>query len=110
MDQRKVIEAVKFLTDRLRQSGLAISKILLFGSHTCGTSHEESDIDIAIISDDFKGKTIFERASMTKDAEIDTIHKFVVPLDIVTLTNQELESETSHVAGYAREGEIVYAA
>jgi len=39
---------------------------------------EGSDVDIIIISDDFQGKNIFERARLTKEAEIMTLKKFKV--------------------------------
>ncbi|NOR47777.1 MAG: hypothetical protein GQ533_07005, partial [Methanosarcinaceae archaeon] len=71
---------------------------------------EDSDIDIAIISKDFRNKDIFERARLTKDAEIKTIRKFMVPLDIVTLTSEEFENETSPVAEFAKSGKIMFAA
>jgi len=63
-----------------------------------------------IISDDFKNKDIFERARLTKDAEIKTIRKFMVSLDIVTLTSEEFENETSPVTEFAKSGKIMFAA
>ncbi len=108
MDQETVLKAIQHLGLRLKESGLTVSRIILFGSHAHETATEESDIDIAIISDDFEGKTIFERALMTKDAEIDTMRRFVVPLDIITLTNRELASETSPIAGYAQQGRVIH--
>jgi hypothetical protein len=38
------------------------------------------------------GKDIFKRANMTKDAEIKTIKKFLIPLDIITLTSKEFKN------------------
>ena len=70
----------------------------------------DSDVDILIISDDFKDKDIFERARLTKYAEIKTIRKFMVLLDIVTLTSEEFENETSHVAEFAKSGKIMFTA
>ncbi len=110
MDKGTVLEAVRVMEHCLEAKGLNISKLILFGSHAKGEAASESDIDIAIISKDFRDKDIFERAQMTKDAEILTIKKFMIPLDIITLTPEEFESETSLVAGYAREGEVVYGA
>ncbi len=110
MDKGAVLEAIRFMEQCLEVKGLNISKLILFGSHAKGEAASESDIDIAIISKDFRNKDIFERAQMTKDAEILTIRKFLVPLDVITLTPEEFESETSLVAGYAREGEVVYGA
>jgi len=45
---------------------------------------------------------------MTKDAEIRTIKKFMVPLDIITMTQEEYENKDSLMAGYAHKGEIIY--
>lgn len=52
---------------------------------------KDSDIDIVILSDDFKGKNIFKRAQLTKEAEIKTIKKFLIPIDILTMTPDEWE-------------------
>lgn len=108
MAKNTVIEAIKFFENCLRNSGLSISKIILFGSQAKGESTEESDIDILVISTDFRGKNIFERATLTKDAEVMTIKKFMIPLDIITMTPEEFESETSLIADYVKDGEVIY--
>ncbi len=108
MAPKTVVEAIKFLENCLRERGLNISKLMLFGSQAKGDFEESSDIDILIVSDDFHGKDIFERAELTKDAEILTIKKFMIPLDIITMTPEELENETSLIAGYVKDGEVIY--
>ncbi len=108
MAKSKVIEIITFLQKCLIESGLNLSKIILFGSQVRGNTTPESDIDVIVVSEDFRDKDIFERAKLTKDAEIATIKKFVVPLDIITLTAEELESETSLAAGYAKDGKLIY--
>lgn len=110
MVKSSIKKVINFLGSCLNDKGLNISKIIIFGSHTRGTATEESDIDIVIVSKDFKGKNIFERATLTKEAEILTIKKFMVPLDIITLTPEELESESSLISNYTKEGKILYAA
>ncbi len=37
-----------------------VKSIILFGSYAKGTNHEDSDIDIAIITDDLKCKDVFD--------------------------------------------------
>lgn len=108
MAKSKVIEIITFLQKCLIESGLNLSKIILFGSQVRGKASRDSDIDVIVVSEDFRDKDIFERAKLTKDAEIATIKKFVVPLDIITLTAEELESETSLAAGYAKDGKLIY--
>jgi len=39
----------------VRQNKIVVEKVFLFGSHARGTATEDSDIDIAIISSNFKG-------------------------------------------------------
>lgn len=85
MVKKTIIEAIKYLENCLKSKGLTISKIILFGSQAKGESTEESDIDILIISNDFRGKDIFERAALTKDAEIMTIRKFMISLDVISV-------------------------
>ncbi|MBU1055796.1 MAG: nucleotidyltransferase domain-containing protein [Proteobacteria bacterium] len=108
MAQKRAEEVVQFLFDCLEEKKLNISKIIIFGSQAKGTETEESDIDIIIVSEDFKRKNIFKRADMTKDAEIRTIRKFMVPLDIITITPEEYENKTSLIAEYVHTGKIVY--
>lgn len=110
MVKGKVTEAIRFFEKCLKEKGLKVSKIILFGSQVKGKTTEGSDVDILIISEDFQGKDIFERAKLTKDAEILTLKKFMMPLDIVTLTSEEFESNKSIVAEYARKGKVMYAA
>jgi Nucleotidyltransferase domain. len=76
MAKRTVKEVIKFLARCLRDKGLNISKIIVFGSYAYGKATDESDIDVVIVSDDFRGKNIFKRAELTKEAEIMTIKNF----------------------------------
>jgi uncharacterized protein len=105
MVKRKVRAAVEFLDRCLREGGVTPSKVILFGSQTEGRATRESDIDVVIVSEDFRNKDILERAAMTKEAEIKTLKKFMIPLDILTLTPEE--NETSLIGAHARSVEIV---
>ena len=53
----------------------------------------------------FAIKDIFERAAMTKDAEIRTLRKFMIPLDIVTLTPEE--NNTSLIEVFGKGADVV---
>jgi predicted nucleotidyltransferase len=110
MAKRTVKEVVNFLATCLKEKGLNVSKVIIFGSYAKGKVTEESDIDVVIVSTDFKGKDIFERAKLTKEAEIKTIRKFLIPLDIITMTPEELEKGTSLISDYAKNGKVLYAA
>lgn len=107
MAKRKAVEIIKFLEQELKEK-LHISRIILFGSQTTGKATEESDIDIVMVSEDFRNKDIFERVRLLKEAEVATVKKFMVPLDIVLMTPEEFESKTSLIARYSKKGEVVF--
>jgi predicted nucleotidyltransferase len=104
MVDAKVIEALNFFSGTIQKSGIRIHDLILFGSSSTGTASPGSDIDIAVISDDFLGKDIFDRALLTKDAEMHTVKKFKVPLDVITLTLEEYQDQKSLFFNTLRKG------
>jgi len=59
MVERKVIEKIEQFAKELRRQGINFEKIILYGSRVSGKYHEYSDIDVAIVSQDF-GKDRYE--------------------------------------------------
>ena len=108
MVKKSTLKAVAFMKERLQETGVNVQKIIVFGSQANGKYKAGSDIDIIVISNDFKNKDIFKRARLTKEAEIMTIRKFMIPLDIVTMTPEELADDKSLLSDYARTGEVIY--
>ncbi|MEW6201888.1 MAG: nucleotidyltransferase domain-containing protein [bacterium] len=108
MDKRKVKKAINYLKDLLEDKGIEIEKIVLFGSHSRGNYKEDSDIDVAIISKDFSGKGIFERAKMLGDIEWRLMDRYLIPLDIITMSPTDFKRGRSLVSQFAQSGEIVY--
>jgi predicted nucleotidyltransferase len=105
-----VIKAVKYFEEILREKGLNISRLIVFGSSSTGSATTGSDIDLAVISDDFKDKDLITRVLLTKDAELNTIRKFRVPLDIITLTPEEFDAVDSVLLKNIRKGITVSSA
>ena len=56
-----IISLVKEYISRLKENNISVEKVLLFGSIMKGTSREDSDIDIAVISSSFKGDRYSDR-------------------------------------------------
>jgi predicted nucleotidyltransferase len=55
MDKKQVIDYVHTLVGILKAQGISINKALLYGSYAYGNPSDESDIDVALISDLFEG-------------------------------------------------------
>lgn len=108
MAEQKLIETIEYFRNQLLLEGINISKIILFGSQALGTADSESDIDLIVVSEDFDGKNIFERIKLLNKADARTIKKFLVPLDVILMSEKDFESETSILASYARKGKVIY--
>jgi len=78
MDKATIDDIIQYLKVHLIQSGLNVDSIALFGSAMTGEMHEDSDIDLIIISSDFRNKDIFERTQMTMKPEIATLKKLQI--------------------------------
>jgi len=89
MDKTAINEIIVFLKEALINHGLRLDSIALFGSAITGKMNQDSDIDIIIISPDFRNKDLFERSEITMIPEIQTMKKFKVPMDILNLTPEE---------------------
>jgi uncharacterized protein len=110
MAQEEVRIVIEFFTQRLLEQNVNVSRIILLGSHAAGPPGTESDVGVVIVSEDFRKKNIFRRIELIKDAEIQTIKKFLVPLDVIVMTPEEYNNRTSIVAAYAHKGEVLFAA
>ena len=63
MVDRKIREMINELVHLLNANGIKVEKTLLFGSHASGRSHEDSDVDLAVVSPDF-GRDRFEEGKL----------------------------------------------
>jgi predicted nucleotidyltransferase len=103
MAKSKVEKAVNHLREFLIDRNIRIHKVIVFGSYAKGGYRKYSDIDIAIVSRDFEGKDIFEKAEMLKGLKWFMVKKILLPLDIVPLSLSEWKG-SSMIAQFAKEG------
>ena len=97
----KVTKIVRYFIERLEEDGIKVSKVVIFGSQADGTVHRDSDIDVIVVSEKFRGKNLFKRVDLTYIAYSATIDKFITPMDIVLETPEEFNPDF---------GVVVYAA
>jgi predicted nucleotidyltransferase len=108
MDYREIKQIVNYFGNRLIAEAVQVNKIILFGSQSNGSADAESDIDLCVVSRDFEGKGILQRAKMIRNAEIETIKKYLIPLDIINMTPDELGEGFSIAAQFVSTGNVIY--
>lgn len=53
--QQSAIEEVQSFLKEVKHQGIRLERAILFGSVSRNTQHENSDIDVALVSDQFSG-------------------------------------------------------
>lgn len=59
--KREIETIIERYKDELKRLGVTTQKIILYGSYAHGNPREDSDIDLIVISQDFKNMNIRER-------------------------------------------------
>jgi predicted nucleotidyltransferase len=83
MDNKLFAEINKSVQELCAERDIPIEKVQFFGSRIKGTTSDDSDVDMALVSHAFEGKDIFQRAEMTKGLHRALVKRFCLPFDIV---------------------------
>ncbi|MBU1297933.1 MAG: nucleotidyltransferase domain-containing protein [Bacteroidetes bacterium] len=62
---RAILIAKKYI-DHLRKNNIKVEKAYLYGSYANGRAHKDSDIDIVVVSSEFKGSRYDESVRLAK--------------------------------------------
>lgn len=108
MPKKRIKKVIEFIKNFLEGRGIAINKIVLFGSYANSSFQQNSDVDIAIVSRDFERKNIFQRAQMLKGLDWALVGRFMLPFDIVPLSLKEWDQSDSLIAEFAHQGQELY--
>ncbi|MBC8204253.1 nucleotidyltransferase domain-containing protein [bacterium] len=103
MDKTEILNIIVRFKDALIKNGLRVENIILYGSYHTGGFREDSDIDLIVISEDFKGKGFLERIDMMMEALCEVFK----PIEAYPMTPEEYKKGDSMIALFAREGEEV---
>lgn len=87
--QKWVENLIKKYVRRLSKV-IKMEKVIIFGSRARGDFMEDSDIDLIIISKDFKGKSYLERAGLLHDTWRE-INPTRLKLEAIGYTEEEYE-------------------
>ena len=55
LTQKSVINHLQKMANEITKSGIHLKKIVLFGSYSRNEQHKWSDIDVAVVADEFTG-------------------------------------------------------
>lgn len=55
LTKKSAIETVKNFAREVKESGVHLYKVILFGSYAFGKPHKWSDIDVVLVADEFTG-------------------------------------------------------
>ncbi|OGJ57885.1 hypothetical protein A3H22_01870 [Candidatus Peribacteria bacterium RIFCSPLOWO2_12_FULL_55_15] len=66
MKQKEALALAKKYKQLLKEAGIPVSALIVFGSAARDRMHEQSDIDIAVIGTSFKGNRIEEMLDVRK--------------------------------------------
>ena len=103
MGKKAVLSALRRFRQTLDGRGVKVARMVLYGSWADGRPHEGSDIDVVVVSEDFAGKTFWERVTILGDA----VYEVFEPIEAVAMTPAEWESGNSMIVEYARDGQLV---
>ena len=99
----------KELIQLLEERGINVDKIVIFGSYARGTEKVDSDIDLIIVSRNFRKKSIFERVELTTGIGRNLVKTFKKPFDLMFYSDLEWKDGRSTVIDAAkREGNILH--
>jgi len=73
-----ILKAVARFLDEVESSGIRLMSAYLYGSHAAGTARPDSDIDVALVSEDFTGDWLADyqkivQALLRSDARIEPV-------------------------------------
>ncbi len=83
----------------LIKSEININRVYLFGSYAKGNANEYSDIDLALVSDDFEGSRFFDKKRINK-----YLLKTTTDFQIHPYKTEEFTEENPFVAEILRTG------
>jgi predicted nucleotidyltransferase len=87
MDKNQALKIIKKFVKRLRQKGISVDRVILYGSHAAGKGRRDSDIDVAIVSKDFGKDRVEEGTELYRIAGKVDARLEPVPISLAAYEN-----------------------
>jgi uncharacterized protein len=101
MDQKIVKIAMQY-AQKVRDV-MPVRMVVLFGSHVSGKSHRDSDIDIAVIVDEFQGDYLKASANLFR-----LVRGINTRIEPILLSKKN--DKSGFLASVLRQGKVIYKA
>jgi len=96
----KIVKIAQRYTEKVRDA-MPVKMIVLFGSHVSGTPRKDSDIDIAVIVDEFRGDYLKASANLFR-----LVRGINTRIEPVLLSRKH--DKSGFLANVLRQGLIIY--
>lgn len=97
---KEIIKIAKRYAERVKET-IPVKMIVLYGSQVSGKTHKDSDIDIAVIVDEFQGDYLAASAEL-----FNLVRGISTRIEPVLLSQKH--DKSGFVAGVLRHGKIIY--
>ena len=88
---KEIYNIITAYKHKLEALGIKVRSIILYGSYASGNAKEDSDIDLAVISDDFENMDLWDRLCLLGRARVGIKR----PMEILGFTEAEFEAKHS---------------
>jgi uncharacterized protein len=89
---KKIAKTLRGFKAALEAEGIEVSRMILFGSYAKRSPRRESDIDVAIISENFKGMNLLQRFETIGLALGNA--RIMEPIEAIGYTEEEFASKS----------------
>ena len=97
---KKIIEIAQRYAEKVREV-MPVRMVVLFGSHVSGKPHKDSDIDIAVIVDEFQGDYLKVSATLFR-----LVRGINIRIEPVLLSKKN--DRSGFLASVLKRGKIIY--
>ncbi len=100
MDERLAVETARRFISELERRGVKVVEAYLFGSWARGDWLVDSDVDVVVVSPDFRGVPWLKRLELL--AKVEASLDLPLSIDALPYTPEEVEASSSAVLRDAR--------
>ncbi|MDI6735526.1 MAG: nucleotidyltransferase domain-containing protein [bacterium] len=103
MDKEYALKSIKKFLKELAKY-IKINQAFLFGSWATGNAQEGSDIDLLIVSSDFRKMDFWDKVKLLGKIKMQLLE----PIGAVGVTPEEFKEGNSLITEFAKQGQVVY--